>query len=43
MEKMKRRDYEKPTTLVVELRQQAPLICTSTGVQNYTVNEYIEE
>lgn len=43
MEKMKRKDYENPTTQIVGLRQQAPLICASAGMQNYTVNEYIEE
>ena len=40
-----KRAYERPQMQVVELRQQAPLICTSgnAGTQDYTVNPYYEE
>ena len=40
-----KRTYERPQMQVVELRQQAPLICTSgnAGVQNYTTHDYEEE
>lgn len=38
-----KRTYERPQMQVVELRQQAPLICTSGNVQDYTVNPYYEE
>jgi len=37
---MKRKDYEKPTMQVVEVKQQAQLLAGSnqTGVQNYNWN-----
>ena len=34
--------YEAPSIIVVEVKQEG-VICTSTGVQDYDWNEYIEE
>lgn len=40
-----KRNYERPVMQVVELRQEAPLVCTSgkAGMQDYTVNDPYEE
>ena len=43
---MKRKDYEKPTMQVVELKQQPQLLAGSNGqagVQNYNWNDVEEE
>lgn len=34
--------YEAPSIIVVEVKQES-VICTSTGVQDYGWNDYIEE
>jgi hypothetical protein len=38
-------EYKRPQMQVVELKQEAPLICTSgnAGTQDYNENPYFEE
>ena len=45
---MRKKDYQKPTTMVVPLKQQCHILAGSakdghTGVQNYDWNDEIEE
>lgn len=43
---MKKRDYEKPTMLVVQLKHQSNILVSSPGdarLRDYDVNDYDEE